>query len=262
MVAMNRVKLALVVLASATVAGLMFGLAPVETPRVAAGESSDKVWETLITDKTLADMLKLQIDEIQKNTKTSGVFGRGFRKVERAGAAVAILGNAGAMLFKDEDGARCAALRDAGIALVKASKNAKTYKEAKASADIIASYPKIEIPENKDPKPWKDVVSLEVVMKIVSTIDTDAKNATGTTAAFNKQNKDLAHHSRMMACLAVVSGELRPEADWKGWCNDMCRDSVKLANEFGKRSQNGAKEAYNVLQKSCTDCHDKYREEK
>jgi hypothetical protein len=221
-----------------------------------------KTWNALLTDKDHEAILKLQTESVESAMKSSGTFLRGYRNVQRAGFIIASLGNMAAAKGQGEEAKKGAALREAGAALAAAAKK-KSYAEAKKAVDTIAAYPK-SIAASGESKALKftDVIPIEQLMKEVNMIDTATrKSGKAADADFARQAKELGLRSRLMSCLAVIARDYKEEKDWKGWCDEMREGSVELAKQYEKKDQKAAKEAYNKLQKSCTDCHDVYRME-
>lgn len=221
-----------------------------------------KTWKTVLSDKDIDAIVQQQAATIKDSLKTNGTFLRGFRKVELAGRLIAGMGNIGTLRLEGDDAKKAAALREAGVQLAEAAK-AKKFDDAKKAFETIEAYPgKIEPAADAKPAKWDDVLPLGILMKGVNAIDgATAQAVRKDEKAFSKVAKELSVDSTLLACLAVLAREHNENNDWKGWCDDMREGSLKMAEQFGKRSLAGSKEARNELQKSCTNCHDVYRKE-
>jgi hypothetical protein len=253
-------------LAGAALAALMFGGSAATQRQAEAADAmaadDPKTWKTILTDKDLEQILKLQVDVIKENTKSSGIFLRGFRKVQGAAHIVAAVGNIGAMTQEGDAAKKSAALREAGLALAAAAKK-KAFADVAKPLAAISAYPdSIEPAADAKPAKWDVVLPLDNLMKTVNAIDSATAGAVRKDEkAFKKDSKKLSTDSTLMAVLGVVAREHNANADWKGWCDDMREGSLKMAKEFSKGSLASTKEARNELQKSCTNCHDVYRKE-
>lgn len=219
-------------------------------------------WTKLLeSPRDFQGVLDQQVEVIKANAKTRSVLSRGSKKVERAASAVALLGNIGAKMLEGDDAKKAVTLREAGLALMEAAKK-RDLDAVKASLAVVESFPKsIEAASEASVTPWTEVISLDMLMKLVSAIDTAAAETAKSSKEFTKNSRELAHQSKLLALLSVVAREHNEAKDWKGWCDEMRAGSEELFIQFGKKSQKGAEEAYNTLQKSCTECHEVYRME-
>lgn len=219
-------------------------------------------WKSFMTDKILQDMLTAELDTINTSMRSPGTFFRGYRKVEVSGRMIAILGNIGTLIFEGEEAKKAAALRAAGNELAEACKK-KVFNDAKKAAETIKDYPsKIKPAETAEPVKFKDLISLDDVMKGVSRADTDTGNAIKKIgASFDKESRTMAAQSYLLACLGVAARVHNDAEDWQGWCDEMRAGSIKMAEQFARKNQAAAKEARAELQKSCVECHEVYREE-
>lgn len=260
----SRIPLLCFFAASVSLGALLFSAGSHSQAVVAADAvlSSDAAaWKTLVPEKDLESIVKLQADELKKSMTSKATFQRGFRKAELTGYLVAGLGNVGVVTLEGDAAKKAAALREAGLALAKASKE-KNYDEAKKASDTIGEYPaKITPAADATPAKFTDVLPLEPLMKGVSAIDSAAGAAVRKDDKFKKDAKDLSAQSQLLAVLSVVARDHHEAEDWKVWCDEMREYSVHLSKQFAKRDLDGSKQARSDLQKSCTACHDVYRKE-
>lgn len=223
-----------------------------------------KTWQTLVSDKEFAGMLKSLNADIAKSMKTSGTMMRSFKNLEMNGSLVALLGNIGTKRADGDDAKKAAALREAGKAFAKAAK-AKKYADAQKHAKVIASYPSsIVAAEDGNTADWKETLPLGILMRGVSKIDNDANEAVtdADPKGFDKKARDLdlANRSVLLACLAVVAREHNDKADWKGWCDEFRAGAILQAREFGKKDQSSAKSAREKMNVACEACHKVYQD--
>src|SRR5262245_39310189 len=126
----KRVQIVVMLLAVGIVAAMLAGSSSARSPgknvaRDTMPADKAETWKALLADKDFDGILKLEFTEIEKNTKSSGLFNRNWQKVQRAAGVVALLGNAGTLTREGDDARKCAALRDAARELAKAAKAKK-----------------------------------------------------------------------------------------------------------------------------------------
>lgn len=218
-------------------------------------------WKKVVTAKDLEGIVKVQLIDIEKATKAPGTFARGNRKMQTTGCLVATIGNIGTLVLEGDGAKKAAALRQAGLDLTSAAKK-KNYNDAKQAAQTIAKYPnEIEPAADAKPAKWTDILPLDILMRGVSALDNESNAGIKDKkpGSFAKSSKDLGHKAILLACLAVVSREHKDSADWQGWCDEMREGALGLSKAFLKGSQPDSANAYKAMQKSCNDCHEKYR---
>lgn len=220
-----------------------------------------KSW-SFMNGNILQDIIGSELEDANKSMRSRGTFFRGYRKVEVTGYMVAVLGNVGTMIFKEEDAKKAAALREAGLALAEASAK-RDFAGAEKAIAAIKQYPKqIKPAEDGSPVKFEELVELGALMKGVSRIDTDTGAIVKKIGSdFDKSAKMMAAQSYLMACLGVASRVHNDAEDWQKWCDEMREGSIRLAEQFAKKDQPGAQTARAELQKSCAECHEVYREE-
>lgn len=219
-----------------------------------------KAWNSLLTEKDVDAVMKYLVREIEGNTKAESVFRKNYRRLERDGYLVALLGNIEATKRPD-DSKKAVALREAGRDLAASAKK-KDFAQAKHAADVIAGFPgKTTAAADGKPAKWEDVVALEQLMKSVSLVDTNVRKFNRSTGAeYSKKAADGAAEARMLACIALAARQIKSEKDWQDWCDQLREGSVDLAGQFSKKNAAGSKAAHEKLQKTCNDCHEKYRD--
>lgn len=243
------------VLAGATYSTSARGADPMET-------TDPQTWTKVITDRDIESQIALQSELIKKDVRTSATFRRSFRKLERSGNAVAMLGNVIVLTSSDDETKKKgAALREAGLEFAKACEE-KEFDAAKKAAAVIDSFPKtIKPAANAEPVPFATVMPMEPLMKWVATIDAATRKGTMESAEFRKNSKELAVDSQFLACLAIVARDHNEGANWKEWCDAMRDNSLEMANQFGSKNQSAASEAWKANQKSCASCHHAFRDQ-
>ncbi|MFO0947480.1 MAG: hypothetical protein U1D30_16410 [Planctomycetota bacterium] len=260
----SRISLLCFMVASLSLGGMLLtanGPARQAEAAEAVLSTDAAAWKTLVPEKDLETLVKLQVEELKKSMTSKATFQRGFRKAELTGYLVAGLGNVGVVTLEGDAAKKAATLREAGLTLAKAAKE-KNYDEAKKASDTIGEYPaKIAPAADATPAKFTDVLPLDPLMKGVSAIDSAAGAAVRKDDKFKKDAKDLSAQAQLLAILSVVARDHNEAEDWKGWCDEMREASVNLSKQFGKRDLEGSKAARGTLQKSCTDCHDVYRKE-
>ncbi|HVJ79676.1 MAG TPA: hypothetical protein VNC50_01290 [Planctomycetia bacterium] len=244
------------------VAAAMLAPAGNPTPADKKLAKDASTWDELLSEKDVQNIIGVYATDMKKALKSKGSFNSAYKKTMQQAHALAALGNIGTVRLKGDDAKKAAALREAGMELAAAAK-AKKFDDAKAAFAKIEGYPaKTEPAAAGEVSKWDDVIPLGVLMENVSRIDSEMRAAIKTDAEFKKGAKDAAVKTKLLAALAVIARESKTEGDWQGWCDDMRAGSVDLSKEFAGKDFSGAKKANDVVQKSCTECHKKYQEEK
>lgn len=219
-------------------------------------------WDKMVTEDQLAEMVKNQMDEIEKAMKSKGLFTRGRKKAEVNGFVVAALGNIGVVRLEGDAAKKAATLREAGLALAKASDD-RDFDGAKKAYETILDYPtKIAAAASAEPQDFTDVISSHELMEKVSAIDSAVGKANRMSSRdFRKESKFLQSEAMLMACLAIIERDHHDAADWQKWCDQMRNDSVLLSEAFASGDVEATKKAHDALQESCNLCHTEYRSE-
>ena len=269
---MLRVRLLLSVLAAAVAAAAV--LAPIPgapTPTLAADDTATPAamtaadpatWKALLDEKSLEELVEAQQKEIEGYTKASSLFSRGFRKLTRNAYYAAVLGNAGTMVLEgDEAKKKAAALRDAALEVMHAATD-KEYEKAKEAAAVVADWPrKIAPAGSAEPMAFMEMTDLHELMEGVNSLFSAASKPVQARGSRMRGAKEGAQAAKLLACLSVISRDYEEEADWKGWCDLMRKESVAMAEALDKNNKDDAEAARNRNLKSCDQCHDVYREE-
>jgi hypothetical protein len=238
--------------------------APARSRAIADGKvaKDPATWKEIFGDKDLDAAVKSIQDELKtKVMKTKGTFLPSYKKAMQAGYALAALGNVGTVVLEKDEAKSAAALREAGIAFAKAAK-AKNFDEAKEAFAKIEGYPKkIDPAASAEPVKWSEAIPLASLMENVNRIDGDVQKAGKQATEFSKSYKDLAIRTKLLAALAVIAREEHQDkADWQGWCEDMRAGCLETSKQLAAKNQNGTKNAYTAVTKSCTKCHEVYQD--
>lgn len=219
-------------------------------------------WEKLVSEDQLNEMVKNQVDEISKAMKSKGLFTRGRKKAEVNGFVIAALGNIGVVRLEGDAAKKAATLREAGLALAKASDD-RDFDGAKKAYEIISGYPtKIEPAASAEPQDFTDIISSHELMEKVSAVDSGVGKANRASSRdFRKEAKYFQSEAMLMAYLAVIERDHNDAADWQKWCDQMRDDSIKLSEAFAAGNVEDTKKAHDSLQESCNLCHTEYRSE-
>lgn len=219
-----------------------------------------ETWRLLATADDLKEILKLQIPVLEEALKSSGQLSRLRHQTIANSGVIAVLGNIGTVVLEGEDALKSASLRDAGLDLAQAA-DKRDLAKAKSALERIAGYPdKIAPAERAETKPWTELISSESIMKQVGAVNTVAGKANRASPRdFRKDAKSAAYQTLLLTYLTVIARDHQQADDWRGWCDQMRADALKLAKAYYKSNQEAAREAYTQLQQSCDACHKVYR---
>lgn len=233
----------------------------------AAALAEDALAPTLSDAINITDVAAEAESLIESNAQKLGSpddYGKGKKLVARQAAAAAILAQAVALgkaevAWKD----RALEIRDAAMELAKAS----SYEEAQKAQAQIKTLLEGESQKMAQPLPWREIASLETIMKSVTKRNSLVRRPIRKT----RFEKGKEAGARSAAVLAVLFSAARDDThevenkddipEWQQYSDEARDGMIELARIFKEGKYLDARKQFLAVTKTCKKCHAKFRPE-
>jgi hypothetical protein len=240
-------------------------------PETAPDAASGEKWSRLITAEAVEDEIKSAARDLAASVSNAGAFKSG--GYQQARVALGVLAALFAIDAEHDERLRwqreAAGMRDRAA---RAGFNCKVatdaaYRDAKSVSDDVEGLIRggsVQLPAASREADWPKVTDRAPLMKRLEQAQQQTLGpASSNDKAFKAQPDKLAHEAQLVAAVAEViqadGYEFAEDDSYRELARAMQVQAIAVRNAASKGDYNAARQAVGALGKTCTDCHEGYR---